>query len=103
MVRLSGSTAAPPSPCTARAAMSTVASGATAHAAEASVNRARPAMNTRRRPSRSPSAAAVMMPAANAIPYEFTVHCSVASPACRSCCMRGNAVITTSESSTTMK
>ena len=60
-------------------------------------------MNTRRRPSRSPSAAAVMMPAANAIPYAFTVHCKVSSPTCRSCCIRGSAVITAVESSTTMK
>jgi hypothetical protein len=68
MVRLSGSTAAPPRPCTARAAISADAVGERAQAAEPRVNSTRPAMKTLRRPSRSPSAAAVMMPAANAMP-----------------------------------
>ena len=43
IVRASGVTAAAPSPCTARAAISRLALGATAHAAEASVNIASPA------------------------------------------------------------
>ena len=43
MVSASGVTAADPSPCTARAAISSPESGATAHAAEATVNSARPA------------------------------------------------------------
>jgi len=49
-------------------ATSAGALGARAQAAEARVNSARPEMKTRRRPRRSPSAAAVMMPAANAMP-----------------------------------
>ena len=68
MVRLSGRTTAAPRPCTVRATTSSAASGASAHAAEASVNSASPRMKTRRRPNRSPSAAAVMMPAAKAMP-----------------------------------
>jgi len=67
IVRLSGVMTAAPSPCTARAVISSPTSGASAQAADAAVNTARPAVYTRRRPSRSPSAAAVMMPAPNAM------------------------------------
>ena len=52
----------------ARAAISVPAVGASAQAAEAALNRIRPATYTRRRPSRSPSADAVTMPAAKARP-----------------------------------
>jgi hypothetical protein len=52
----------------ARAAISSEAFGARAQAADAAVNSTTPHTKTLRRPSRSPSAAAVMMPAANAIP-----------------------------------
>jgi len=103
IVRLSGKTMAPPSPCTVRAAISSEALGARAQAADATVNRARPMMKIRRRPKRSPSAAAVMMPAAKAIPYEFKVHCSDVNPTWRSACIRGRAVDTTVASSATMK
>jgi hypothetical protein len=57
-VRLSGATTAAPAPWTARAAMSAAVLGATAASAEATVKSPRPATNTRRRPKRSPSAAA---------------------------------------------
>ena len=103
IVRLSGSTTAAPSPCTVRATISSEAPGTSAQAADASVNSGKPVLNTRRRPKRSPSAAAVMIPAANAIPYAFTVHCSEERPTCRSRCIRGSAVITTSASRTTIK
>ena len=103
IVRDSGKMTAPPRPCTVRAAISAGAPGASAQAADATVNRARPAANTRRRPKRSPAAAAVMIPAANAMLYAVSVHCSHTSPACRSRCMRGSATVTTTESSTTMK
>ena len=43
IVSASGVTAAAPSPCTARAAISSPEFGASAHAAEATVNSARPA------------------------------------------------------------
>ena len=68
MVKLSGRTTAPPSPCTARATISADRFGARAQATEAAVNRASPMVNTFRRPNRSPSAAAVIIPAANAMP-----------------------------------
>ena len=68
IVRLSGMTAAAPRPCTVRAAISPAVLGARAHAAEARVNSDRPMSKIRRLPNRSPSAAAVMMPAAKAMP-----------------------------------
>ena len=55
-----------PIPSTARNAMSAPMSGASAQAADAAVNTARPNTYIRRRPIRSPSAAAVMMVAPNA-------------------------------------
>jgi len=51
-----GVSSAPPTPCNVRAAISTPMSGASPHSADASANQATPVMNTRRRPSRSPSA-----------------------------------------------
>jgi hypothetical protein len=58
-VSASGITSAAPAPWTARATISQPMPGAAAQAADASVNRPIPAMNIRRRPSRSPSAAPV--------------------------------------------
>jgi hypothetical protein len=53
IARLAGEMIAPPKPCTVRAAISSPRELATAQASEASTNSAMPAMNTRRRPSRS--------------------------------------------------
>src|SRR5215471_8013571 len=75
IVRLSGSTMAPPSPWTVRATISSDAFGASAQAADAIVKSACPKLKMRRRPKRSPRAAAVMIPAAKAMPYAFRVHC----------------------------
>jgi hypothetical protein len=50
---------AAPMPCTARAPLSIVMSVARPQPSEASVNSARPKVNSRRRPSRSASAPAV--------------------------------------------
>ena len=58
-VSVSGVTIAAPAPWKARAPTSVAVLGATAAAADASVKSARPAMNIRRRPKRSPSAAPV--------------------------------------------
>ena len=55
-----GMMAAAPAPWTARAAIREPTSGASAHAAEAATNSARPPANTRRRPRRSPIAAPVI-------------------------------------------
>ena len=46
---------AAPSPCTARAAISSQSVGATPHRTEAAVNRTMPASSSRRRPMMSPS------------------------------------------------
>jgi hypothetical protein len=78
----SGMIAAAPMPWTARAASSKPTVGASAHPAEAALNTASPAMNIWRRPSRSPRAAAVMIPAAYVRLYALTVHSSVETPAC---------------------
>ena len=64
MVRLSGVISAAPRPWMARAPISSPALGASAQAADAAVNRSNPATYMRRRPNRSPRAAAVMIPAA---------------------------------------
>ena len=103
IVRLSGVTSAAPRPWTARAPIRALALGASAHAAEASVNSSSPVTYIRRRPSRSPSAAAVMMPAANGSVYAFTVHSSVATLPPRLAWIAGSAVTTTSESSAVIK
>jgi hypothetical protein len=60
IARASGMTSAPPAPWTARAAISQPAFGASPHAADAVTNSARPAVKTRLRPKRSPSADPVM-------------------------------------------
>ncbi len=59
-VRASGITNAAPMPWIVRAAISAPAPGASAEAAEASVNSARPKANRRLRPKRSPSEDAVI-------------------------------------------
>ena len=51
---------AEPAPCTARATISQPIVGASAHAADMTVNRSSPMRNSRRRPKRSPSAEAVI-------------------------------------------
>jgi hypothetical protein len=50
MARLPGVSSAPPTPCSARAAISTCTLGATPHSSEASANHAVPIMNILRRP-----------------------------------------------------
>ena len=50
MARLPGVSSAPPTPCRARAAISTSAFGATPHSSDASANHTVPMTNTLRRP-----------------------------------------------------
>jgi hypothetical protein len=45
----------------------------------------------------------VIIPAAKAMPYAFSVHCRLDRLTWRSRCIRGSAVITTTASITTMK
>ena len=56
MARLPGVSSAAAAPWKARATISTLASGAAAHAAEVTAKSATPAVKTRRRPRRSPRA-----------------------------------------------
>jgi hypothetical protein len=72
----SGITSAAPAPCTARIAIRKPTLGASAQAADAAQNRARPAASSRRRPKRSPSAAPVIINTAKLSVYAFTVHSS---------------------------
>jgi hypothetical protein len=101
-VRASGITSAAPAPCTPRAAISQPGSGASAHAADAAANRVSPAVNMRRRPKRSPSAAPVISSTAKLRLYALTVHSSCSIEAARSSRIVGSAVETTSESRETM-
>ena len=50
MARLPGVSSAPPTPCRARAAISTPAFGASPHSSDATANQTVPATNIRRRP-----------------------------------------------------
>src|SRR5262245_35508170 len=90
--------AAAPAPCTARAAISAAVSWASAHAADETANTASPAAKTRRRPSRSPSAAAVISSTAKLSAEALIVHSRPAreAPRCRRIVV--SAVATTSAS-----
>src|SRR5262249_47572762 len=83
--------------------MSQSADGASAHAADESVNRDRPPAKTLRRPRRSPAAAAVMIPAAYASVNALTAHSRVVRLAPSSRWIEGRAAITTRASRLTMK
>ena len=101
-VSVSGATMAAPAPWTARAAISAPVLGASAAAAEATVNTPRPRTNMRRRPKRSPKAAPVISSTAKASVYALTVHSSASIEAPSSARIDGRAVLTTRLSSVTM-
>ena len=98
IVRLSGARTAPPAPWSARAATSAPIEGASAAASDPTVKIATPAMNSRRRPKRSPSAAPVSNSTAKVSVYALTVHWSVCRLAPRSSWIAGSAVVTISRS-----
>ena len=102
-VSVSGSTDAAAAPWMARAAISAPVVGASAAAAEATVNAETPMTNMRLRPKRSPSAAPVSSSTAKVSVYALTVHCRDSIVAPRSARMLGSAVVTTRLSRTTMK
>jgi hypothetical protein len=102
-VSVSGNAIAAPAPCATRAAISAPTLGDSAAAADAAVNSAIPAVNIRRRPKRSPSAAPVSSRQAKASRYAFTVHSSPDRPACRLARTCGSAAVTTMLSSAVMK
>jgi hypothetical protein len=91
---------AAPAPCTVRAAISQPALGASAHAADAAANTAGPLAYRRRRPKRSPNAAAVINNTAKLRLYAFTVHSSCSTEACSFRRIVLSAVDTTSVSRT---
>src|SRR4249919_287721 len=103
MVSVNGSTIAPPSPCTARAAIRISIEGASAAAAEASVKIPRPATKILRRPNLSPSAAPVISRTANTSVYALTVHSSPPRLAWSSLRITGSADVTTRLSRVVMK
>ena len=93
---------AAPAPWTARAAISQPMPGASAEPADATVNSAIPATNSRRRPNLSPSAAAVISSTARLSVYALTIHSSWPRDAPRLCRIVVSAVVTTSTSRPTM-
>ena len=101
-VRVSGTTIAAPVPWRARATMSVSMLLDSAAAADAPVKSARPTMNIRLRPNRSPSAAPVSSNTANVRVYALTVHSRPSKDAPSSRWMVGRAVLTTRLSSTTI-
>ena len=87
--------AAPPMPCTARAAISISGVVATAHAADAAANSAMPAVKTRLRPKRSPRATAIRMKLAKDSEYALMNHWRSSMDAPSDSCMTGSALVTT--------
>ena len=93
----------PPTPCTARAAMSTPASFAIPQPKDATVNITSPIVNTSRRPKRSASDPAASTVVASVSAYASTTHCNCAKLASRSRWISGSATFTTVMSSNNMK
>jgi hypothetical protein len=98
-----GTDNAAPAPWMRRAATRNPADGASAQAAEASVNSTGPAWSTRFGPTRSPSVPALSSSPAKTRVYPATTHCRVLTPACRSWPIAGTATLTTIVSRITMK
>jgi hypothetical protein len=71
---VAGETTAPPKPCSARAPISIERVSASAQASEDMTNRAVPATNTRRRPSRSADRPPSIKKPAKVIVYALTTH-----------------------------
>ena len=92
---MSGVTIAPPTPCTARAAISQPIVGASAAAADPAVKMTIPIRNMRLRPNRSPRAAPIRSSTAKVSVYALTVHSRPEMDACRSRWMVGSAMVTT--------
>ena len=91
--RLLGTTSAPPTPWTSRAAISVPTVGAAAQHSEATSMTARPTMRMRRRPKWSASAPASSNSAATVIRYPVSTHCSSLTLACRSRPIAGTATL----------
>ena len=94
---------APPSPCTARDAISIPSDCASPHASEASVKSATPTMNTRRRPSRSAARPPSSRKPPNAIEYAVITHCRFSREKSSARPMDGSATLTIETSRIVMK
>ena len=90
-----GSLAAAPSPITARPAISTWTSGASAHNADPAQNTPAPVSMTFLRPSSSPIIPQASMMLAKVSAYAPTTHCRSVTPACRLACTSPSATLTT--------
>ena len=95
IARLPGTSSAPPTPWTARAAMSCRTSGASPHQTEAPAKTAVPIAKTRLRPKRSPSAPPARRSAASSSAYASTTHWTSTSVAWNCAWMAGRATLTT--------
>jgi len=89
MARLRTTPAAPAAPCRNRSAISTPMLGATAHAADSTVNRASPASSGRLRPQPSLSGPASNCPNASPARQPDIVSCTSDWPACRLAAITG--------------
>lgn len=89
-------------PCSTRATSRNPAVGASPQAALVTVNSARPTVNIRRRPYRSPSRPPLIMPTANASPNPATTSWMAAGPACRRPWIDGSATLTMKKSRNVM-
>ena len=93
---------APPTPCRARNNSSASAVGAGEQASDPAVKTARPARNSRRRPSRSPRVAAGSSSTASTRAYAALTHCRSGRLARRSRWIDASATLTTVMSSSSM-
>ena len=100
---VAGETIAPPSPCSARNAISHAPLCAKPHISEPNVNSAIPAMKTFRRPSTSAARPPRRRKPPNASEYAVMIHWSVDCESSRSTAIEGSATLTIETSSTTMK
>ena len=94
---------AAPTPCTARAAISTPIEPASPQTSDAAEKSATPIMNIRRRPSRSAARPPSSRRPPNVIVYAISTHCSVFSETCSDVLIDGSATLTIETSSTVMK
>ena len=94
---------AAPTPCTARAAISTPIVFASPHAREAAEKIATPIMNIRRRPSRSAARPPSKRNPPNVIVYAINTHCRVLSDTSNELLIDGNATLTIETSRIVMK
>ncbi len=97
-----GETSAAPRPCSERNAISDPSDHASPSSSELTVKSASPAMNSRRRPSRSAIRPPSRSMPPNRIEYAVTTHCRLSWLNCRSVLIVGSATFTIATSSTTM-